>query len=65
MENEHGESYDQIKLICFEDVLKKLEHIQEINKDTFLNLNAKKQEIWTNTGTKVKELKCLLDKAHN
>lgn len=42
MENEHGESYDQIKLICFEDVLKKLEHIQEINKDTFLNLNAKK-----------------------
>lgn len=62
---EHGESYDQITTTCFGDVLKKLDHIQEINKDTVVKLNAKKQEICTNTDTKVKELKCLLDKAHS
>ncbi|XP_065937597.1 E3 ubiquitin-protein ligase TRIM33-like [Magallana gigas] len=59
------ESYGQITPSCFIDVLKKLGQIQEEYRKTVINLNAKKQEICTNTDTKIEEIKSLLDKAHN
>lgn len=59
------ESYGQITPTCFEDVLKSLDHIQEEYRKTVINLNAKKQEISTNTETKIEEIKSLLEKAHN
>lgn len=62
---EREESYGQITPSSFEDVLEKLDHIQEEYRKTVVNLNAKKQEICKNTETKLEEIKSLLDKAHN
>ncbi|XP_052680661.1 uncharacterized protein LOC128161419 [Crassostrea angulata] len=59
------EAHGQITPTCFEDVLKKLNHIQEEYRKTVINLNTKKQEICTNTDTKIEEIKALLDKAHS
>lgn len=61
------EFYDQITPTSFLDVKEKLDQIQEEYRKTVVHLNDKTppENLYINTGTKIEEIKSLLDETHN